>query len=49
MCRPCPAGSGLVAVRGSCVCPENYVFKVNKCVLVAQALQGIKVQLASSD
>ena len=49
MCRPCPAGSGLIAVGGSCVCPENYVFSTNKCVMVVQTVQEMKVQLSSND
>jgi hypothetical protein len=37
-CRPCPAGTGLIVVRGSCVCPDSYSMQNDKCVLTLSSL-----------
>jgi hypothetical protein len=50
LCLSCPAGTGLIAVKGNCVCRDGYIIQNGKCVMivpVSGSLQGLKVKYAN--
>lgn len=45
MCRPCPAGAGMIAINGTCACPLNSILQDNKCV--PNAITSLSVQITN--
>lgn len=48
LCRGCPGG--MVVMKGSCACPDDYAIQDGKCVLIvpnAASMQGMKVQYSN--
>lgn len=45
LCRPCPAGTGLIAINGNCVCPPAYTMLRGKCTSTSpDSLSTLSVQ-----
>lgn len=45
MCRPCPAGTGMIAMNGTCACPLNSVMQDSKCI--SNAITSLSVQITN--